>query len=267
MARAKKSVLSLPDGVPVVFAVALSLWPLILVAFLEIVLVLQREFYVISSVVPGIPLVSLAMLRLRKSQPVLFAVLVIALGGLALIALLEIYVARPLLLMIFACLAVVLSIPVVILVVQKFVKTALIVYLLFLCGFVVFHNVPWSSRHGFLRELGRIKPGRYLDRTEPGIVAIARRHGPGMTFAEVEQLMGGYPVLIGEKWYRPLKEPSNGRVRFAANYEPDINARREVKVMNGRAGYQYSGEARLNGDSGWVDFRDGRVVRVKFLPD
>ncbi|HUS72996.1 MAG TPA: hypothetical protein VMY06_08010, partial [Sedimentisphaerales bacterium] len=112
MARAKKSFLSLPDGVPVVFAVALSLWPLILVAFLEIVLVLQREFYVISSVVPGIPLVSLTMLRLRKSQPVLFAVLVIALGGLALIALLEIYVARPLLLMIYVMLAVVLSIPV-----------------------------------------------------------------------------------------------------------------------------------------------------------
>ena len=267
MARAKKSVLNLPDGVPVVFAVALSLWPLILVAFLEIVLVLQREFYVISSVVPGIPLVSLAMLRLRKSQPALFAVLVIALGGLALIASLEIYVARPLLLTIYVMLAVVLSIPVVILVVQKFVKTALIVYLLFLCGFVVFHNVPWSSRHGFLCELGRIKPGRYLDRTDPGMIAIARRHGPGMTFAEVEQIMGSYTVVIGEKWYRPLKEPSNGRVRFAAYYEPDINAHRKVKVMNGRAGYQYSGEARFNGDFGWVDFRDGRVVRVKFLPD
>jgi len=100
MARSVKSVLSLPDGVPVVFAVALSLWPLALVAFLEIVLVLQREFYVVSSVVPGIPLITLVILRLRKSQPALFAVLLIALGGLAFIALWEIYVARPLLLMI-----------------------------------------------------------------------------------------------------------------------------------------------------------------------
>jgi len=265
--RFPKPALTLPDGVPVVFAVTLSLWPPAVVVFAEIVVGVQGVFYLTCSVLLSIPLVIPAMVRLRRSHPALFAVIVLALGGLTFVAFVEIYVARPLLLTIYVIFAAILSMPVGILVVQRFVKTGVMLYLLFLCAFAVLHTAPWSSRHVFLRDLQRIKPGRYLDRADPGMIVMARRHGPGMTFAEVEQIMQRYPVLIGGKWYRPLKELSEAGAPFAADYEPDASARRRVEIGDGRASYRHGGGPRFNADFGWVDFRNGRVVSVGFLPD
>ena len=127
--------------------------------------------------------------------------------------------------------------------------------------------MTWTSRHHFLHNLRRIRAGRYLDREEPGMIVLARRHGRGMTFADVEQIMQGYTLMVNGNWYRPLKKLYNPEIPFKADYVSDPNARKELSIIDGRADYRHSGEGHFNADFGWVEFQDGHVMRTRFLPD
>ena len=88
-----------------------------------------------------------------------------------------------------------------------------------------------------------------------------------MTFADVEEIMQGYPLLANGKCYRPLKKLYEPEKPFEADYVSDPNARKEVSIVDGRASYRHSGVGRFNADWGWVEFEKGKVVRTRFLPD
>ena len=99
------------------------------------------------------------------------------------------------------------------------------------------------------------------------MIVIDMRRGQGMTFADVEHIMQGYTLMVGGKWYRPTKQHYKPKIAFTADYVPDVNERGEVSIIDGRASYRHSGAAHFNADFGWVDFQQGKVVSVRFLPD
>ena len=148
-----------------------------------------------------------------------------------------------------------------------FSKVVLIPYLLFIVAVIVVHRTPWSSRHHFVQNLGRIKAGRYIDREEPGMIVLARCNGQGMTFADVEQIMQGYPLCANGKWHWPLKELYKPPEPFEADYVIAPNARKELSITDGSVSYGHSGGGGFGADFGIVYFKDGQVVRTLFSPD
>jgi len=185
----------------------------------------------------------------------------------AFVAFLEIYVARPFIIIFAVLLSIYTFFCISLSVVQRFTRTVLIVYVLFLCGLAVLYSVPWTPRHSFVWDLGRVKPGRYLDRSGPGMIVFARRHGPGMTFAEVERVMQRYRMGFGGKWFWSANDRSRKGTFDSAPCTYTIIERREVKVVDGTVVYGHSEDARFNAVRGHVRFRDGRVVSVSFSPD
>ena len=230
---------------------ALASGGLYFLALMEKVFCLSRVFYSIFTIVLSIPLAALVMARLRKSNPIIYKIVFTVLIVFVLIGFLEIYVARPLILLIYLIIASALSFPLIVLVALGFTKTAVTLWMLSICSLLALHNVPWSSRHRFLRDLDKIKPGRYLDRSDPGMIVLARRHGRGMTFAEVEETMRGY-----------TKGTATG---YGKTLQKTTNERGEVK-REGSLIYRPSDNP---GDSNWgiVTFKKNRVVRVRFSPD
>jgi len=224
-------------------------------------------FYFILTFAVSIPMIILLMAKLRRLQQTLFKAVIVVIIGLVCATFVEIYVVRPLILLAYLIFALVLSLPLFTLINAPFHRVILIPYLLFITIVIVVHSVPWTSRHHFLRNLNRIRAGRYLDREEPGMIVLARRHGRGMTFADVEQIMQGYTLMVNGNWYRPLKKLYNPKIPFIADYVSDPNARKELSIIDGRASYRHSGAWYFNADFGWVEFQGGHVVRTRFLPD
>lgn len=220
-------------------------------------------FYLVLAVVISVPMIVLLMVNLRRSHPILFAAVALILVGLVFAASLEIYVARPLMLMIYVISAFVLSMPVFTLVNAPFKRTTLISYVLFLCTLLVVYSVPWTPDHRFDRQLARIRPGRYLDRSDPGPIVLTRRNGPGMTFAEVERIMQAYPMTTGGKWYPPLTGLSEDSTPNDKPYPAAVSARREVEVVDG---FVYYGTRKVgDADGCGMEFRKGHVVRIWHL--
>ncbi len=224
-------------------------------------------FYFIFTSIVSIPMIILLVMRLKKFRLTLFAIVIVAILGLVYAAFVGIYIARPLILLAYLLFALIVSLTLLPLINAPFHKDVLITYMFFIFTVIVVHRVPWTSRHHFLHNLGRIRAGRYLDREEPGMIVLARRNGQGMTFADVEQIMQGYPLVANGKWYRPLKELYNPRIPFKADYVSDPNARKELSIIDGRASYRHSGGSGFGADFGWVEFQYGHVVRTRFLPD
>jgi len=239
-----------------VFAPALA--GLLFFAFIPLYL-----FYIIFAIVISVPMIVLLMMSLWRSHPVLFAVVALVLAGLVFAASLRIYVARPLMLIVYVIVALVLSMPVFTLINTPFKRTALILYLLFLSALLVVYSVPWTLYHRLHRQLARIKPGRYLDVSAPGPIVITRRHGPGMTFAQVEQIMKAYPMTTGNKWYPPLTGPSQDSTPSDKPDRTDVSARRELDVVDGCLYYgnRIVGDA----DGGGMELRKGHVARIWHL--
>lgn len=224
-------------------------------------------FYFILGAVISTPMIVLLAAKFRRSQPTLLKVAGIVILGLVCVASVKICVARPMVLLCYVVFALPLSLPLFALINIPFSRITLILYVLLLSGLVIVSSVPWTSRHRFLRDLSRIRAGRYLDRSDPGMIVIDMRRGQGMTFADVEHIMQGYTLMVGGKWYRPTKQHYKPKIAFKADYVPDVNERGEVSIIDGRASYRHSGAAHFNADFGWVDFQRGKVVRVRFLPD
>lgn len=100
---------------------------------------------------------------------------------------------------------------------------------------VALHLLPFCSCKPFHRDLDRV--------------------APGMTYAEVEQLMGSYMKGAGAKWYvapwgeRPPTEPPAGG------------------PLEGTVIYRHSDVWYHDSDWGMVTFADDRVVHVEFSGD
>lgn len=224
-------------------------------------------FYFVFAFVTSISLIIPLVIKAKYFQSILFKVVIVLIIGLVCAAFVGIYIARPLILLAYLLFALILSLPLFALVNAPFRKVVLIPYMLFIFTVIIVHSVPWTSRHHFLHNLGRIRAGRYLDREEPGMIVLARRYGRGMTFADVEQIMQGYPLIANGKLHRPLKELYKPQEPFKADYVSDPNARKELSIIDGRASYRHSGGGGFGADFGEVEFQDGHVVRTLFLPD
>ena len=240
---------------------------LAIVALLDLYICFDSLFYFILTSIVSISMIILLVMRLKKFRLTLFTIIIVSILGLVCAAFVGIYIARPLILLAYLLFALIVILPLFALINAPFHKVLLITYSLFIFTVIVVHSVPWTSRHHFVHNLGRIRAGRYVDREEPGMIVLARRDGQGMTFADVEQIMQGYPLLANGKWYRPLREVYNPQIPFKADYVSDPNARKELSIIDGRASYRHSGAGAFNADFGWVDFQDGHVVRTRFLPD
>jgi len=224
-------------------------------------------FYFIFTSIVSIPMIILLIKRLKKFRITLFTIVIVSILGLVYAASVGIYIARPLILLAYLLFALIVSLTLLPLINAPFHKDVLITYMFFIFSVIVVHRVPWTSRHHFLHNLGRIRAGRYLDREEPGMIVLARRNGQGMTFADVEQIMQRYPLCGNRKLYRPLKELYKPQEPFKADWVSDPNARKELSIIDGIASYRHSGGGGFGADFGWVEFKDGHVVRVRFLPD
>lgn len=240
------------------FVFAPALTGLVFFAFIPLYL-----FYIIFAIVISVPMIVLLMVSLWRSYPKLFVAVALILAGLVFDTSLQIYVARPLMLLIYVIAAFVLSVPVFTLINAPCKRTTLISYVLFLCALLMVYSVPWTSYHRFHRQFARIRPGPYLDRSSPGPIVITRRRGPGMTFADVENIMQAYPMTTGNKWYPPLTGTSEDST---PNDKPDratVSARREVEVVDG---FVYYGTRKVgNADGCGMEFRKGHVVRIWHL--
>ena len=239
-----------------VFAPALA--GLLFFAFIPLYL-----FYIIFAIVISVPMIVLLMVSLWRSHPKLFVAVALVLAGLVFAASLRIYVARPRMLIVYVIVALVLSVPVFTLVNAPVKKTTLILYVLFLCAVLVVYSVPLTRYHRFHRQLARIRPGPYLDRSSPGPIVITKRRGPGMTFAQVEQIMQAYPMTTGNKWYPPLTGPSGDSTPNDKPAREDVSARRELDVIDGCVYYG----TRIVGDADGcgMEFRKGHVARIWHL--
>lgn len=224
------------------------------VAFLSV-----AQFYCVFAMVISIPMIVMLMVNLYRSRPTIFWIVAMVLAGVLLVALLEIYVTHPAALLFFVIFPFISSLPVFTLVSVPSKRITVILYLLFMCGLMVVYKVPWSPRHSFERALSRISPGRYLDRRYPGMDLVTRRHGPGMTFADVEKITQEYWMTTGGKSYPPLVRRSEDTMPDAKPGSVTINARREVEVSDGFVYYSWG---KMRDEDGGVEFREGHVVRV-----
>jgi len=105
----------------------------------------------------------------------------------------------------------------------------LILGLLVMVAFSV-RFIDWNSRKPFLKDFYRIREG--------------------MTPAQVEQIMGGYMIGGGA----PLGSPRT-----------ELNGWGEI--VAGTVTYRHTNEGWGDSDWGVVTFENGRVVKIKFLPD
>jgi hypothetical protein len=100
----------------------------------------------------------------------------------------------------------------------------------FIVAMVVLYKIPWSTRKPFLMALDRVRIG--------------------MTAEEVDGVMGGY--IRGSGW------PAVGR--FGSDENGEL-------VVKGSIIYRHSDYGMFNSDWGLVEFNDGKVTGVEFLPD
>lgn len=109
--------------------------------------------------------------------------------------------------------------------------------------------VPWSSRKSFLQRLLTIRPG--------------------MTESQVRQIMAGYAEGTGWPAATWPSDGTAGRLQAAGR----DTAIRTTTGTHGNLAledslvFRHSDDRRFNSDWGVVAFKDGRVIRVEFLPD
>lgn len=123
------------------------------------------------------------------------------------------------------------------------------VCLVFLLALFLLWRIQWSTREPFLRDLGRIRPG--------------------MTVARVEAIMK--PYIKGTGWPAPdsVKAGKQGSLTALCH---DFTMKTTASpsgelVMADCLVYRHSNSAAFNSDWGVVQIRNGRVVKVRFLPD
>lgn len=131
----------------------------------------------------------------------------------------------------------------------------------FLLGVLVV-LVPWNPRKRFVHDVFSVRAG--------------------MSFDEVEAVMAGYIRGAGAQWQFPqspaprVREPGDpedaagaerARAVVDAYREPEDLDDEERRHFTGNMIYRWSTSAEYNADWGQVAFRNGRVVKVEFLPD
>jgi hypothetical protein len=104
---------------------------------------------------------------------------------------------------------------------------------------VILIYVPWHPRKVFVLDLDSVHRG--------------------MTVDEVEAVMGKYVKGVGAKWVVP------GGVAPSPDGYPEGDQRAHA---SGRMTYRWcTTDSAYDADWGQVEFLDGKVVRVEFLPD
>ena len=131
---------------------------------------------------------------------------------------------------------------------NRFNNYKLLVVLAFLSAMVAIYFIPWSTRKPFLRHLYSIKPG--------------------MTVSEVESIMSGYMKGSGLPW-PPIwdDEPKSFSSTSSTTTQGVIKGEDGEIEIPGSIIYRHSDEGSFNADWGQVNFKDGRVESVEFLPD
>jgi hypothetical protein len=122
--------------------------------------------------------------------------------------------------------------------------------------------VPWNPRKRFVNDLFTVRPGMSVD--------------------EVEAVMAGYIRGTGAKWHVPQgpapsvrgpEDPQDtaatarARAAFDTHREPDYPAGQARLHVTGTITYRWSTDVKYDADWGQVEFVDGKVVKVEFLPD
>jgi hypothetical protein len=122
---------------------------------------------------------------------------------------------------------------------------------------------PWHPRKRFVQRVESIRQG--------------------MTVDEVEGVLGGYIHGMGAKWQVPddpgplvrsaedLPDPhadARARAAFDAYFPPRPPTHSERDHYAGTIVYRWNDhDAQFDSDMGFVEFADGRVVRVEFMSD
>jgi len=122
--------------------------------------------------------------------------------------------------------------------------------------------VPWNPRKRFVHDVFSVRAGMSVD--------------------EVEAVMVGYIKGVGAKWQIPqgpdplVRGPDDpedaaaaerARAAFDTYREPECPAGEDRLHVTGTMTYRWSTDANYDADWGQVEFVDGKVVKVEFLPD
>ncbi len=98
----------------------------------------------------------------------------------------------------------------------------------------VLHLVPWTSRKPFLGQLNKVQTG--------------------MTATQVSAIMAEYTEGTGWPAAPGTQSPTT------------TNTSSQLALANSLV-FRHSDDGRFNSDWGVVEFKDGRVIRVQFMPD
>ncbi len=127
---------------------------------------------------------------------------------------------------------------------------------------VVMVFVPWHPRKRFVRDLDSLRVGMTVDEVETVMGRYVKGRGP-----QWQLPAGPGPRVLGPGEVRPADEQAalDAAVRAAydAYEEPEYPGGDERAHATGTMTYRWCD----NSDWGQVEFRDGRVVHVEFLPD
>jgi len=113
------------------------------------------------------------------------------------------------------------------------------------CLYVVY-LIPWTSRKAFLQDLWCLREG--------------------MTVAEVESIMRGYPKGAG--WEGPSGDSGIPGVMVGRDSQPGYSGQVGPDgTFTGTITFRHSDCPEYRGDFGVVAFRDGKVVSINYPPD
>jgi hypothetical protein len=98
----------------------------------------------------------------------------------------------------------------------------------------VLDHVPWTSRKPFLGRLNKLQAG--------------------MTEMQVRAMMAGFKEGTGWPTAPGSRSPAG------------TNTNGQLALANSLV-FRHSDDGRFNSDWGVVEFKDGRVIRVQFMPD
>lgn len=184
-----------------------------------------------------------------------------AAGFVALVAAFDVFAAGRWTLLLAALLASLAALPLLLLALVSRRRVRLGVVAIAWAAALLVGLLPWHPRKRFVRTLDAVAPGMSVD--------------------DVERAMAGYARGAGKKWVVPdLRAPpieAPDAIRRAAEAavldaqsryrEPEYPRGAARDVYTGTMTYRWSDDGAYDSDWGQVEFRGGRVVAVRFLPD
>lgn len=131
---------------------------------------------------------------------------------------------------------------------------------LLLCVTVIL--VPWTDRKRFVNDVFSVRPGMSIDDVEAVMAGYMKGAGGQWHLPE-----GPDPVVRGPEDPEDAAETETARALFDSYREPQYPAGQARRHFTGSVVYRWSNHSGANADWGLVQFADGKVVKVQFLPD